>query len=68
MPYLPYIHHSLVKPHPIMGETELKSIGLITIIDGRGHLIGASAPDTEFSDYAPIFGHMIYSFNVDERL
>jgi hypothetical protein len=55
-------------PHTSMGETDVKSIGIITVINGKGYVIGALAPDSKFSVYAQIFEHMINSFDVKERL
>jgi hypothetical protein len=48
-----------------MGETEQRFVGLTTIIDGKGYTIATAAPNAKFSDYASIFGHMIYSFKVN---
>ena len=52
--------------NPITGETQQRLVALGSIIDGKIYLIVISSPDTKFSDYTAQFGHMLYSFKVNE--
>jgi hypothetical protein len=52
-------------PNPITGEVQQRVVGLASIINGKGYEIVTSAPDAKFSDYAPTFGRMLYSFKAN---
>jgi hypothetical protein len=54
--------------HPITGETQQRVVILASLINGKGYLVALSAPDTKFSYYTKQFGHMLYSFKINNNV